>query len=74
MEAALFTLLLLACPVGMGVMMWFMSRGRKTPPPAQENDPRTVGELRAEQVRISSAIDRLSSGEEAEDTRLADSR
>lgn len=63
MEAALYTLLLLACPVGMGAMMWFMSRGSKAKPSAQDNDLRTVDELRAEQIRISSEIDRLSPGE-----------
>lgn len=29
MSQALYTLALLACPVGMGLMMWFMMRGKK---------------------------------------------
>ena len=29
MSEALYTLALLACPVGMGLMMWFMMRGKK---------------------------------------------
>lgn len=34
MDQALFSLALLACPVGMGLMMWFMMRGRKDSPPS----------------------------------------
>jgi len=74
MEAALYTLLLLACPVGMGAMMWFMSRGSRAKPSAQDSDLRTVDELRAEQMRISSEIDRLSPREETEGGRLTGSR
>jgi len=29
MESVLFGLAFLACPVGMGAMMWFMARGRR---------------------------------------------
>ncbi len=71
---ALYALALLACPVGMGVMMWWMMRGTKTKSPVQDKDPRTVEELRAEQVRISSEIDRLSTGARTEDGHLAGSR
>ncbi len=36
MAEALYALALLACPVGMGVMMWLMMRGGKhSAPPAQ---------------------------------------
>ena len=34
MAETLLTLALLACPVGMGLMMWFMMRGSKSAPPA----------------------------------------
>ena len=31
MPESLFAIALLACPVGMGVMMWMMMRGKKQP-------------------------------------------
>ncbi|MGI8597145.1 MAG: hypothetical protein ACR2LY_07660 [Thermoleophilaceae bacterium] len=71
---ALYALALLACPVGMGVMMWWMSRGNTAKQPVQDKDPRTVEELRAEQVRISSEIDQLSPRETTEDGHLTGSR
>lgn len=66
MESALVTLALLACPVGMGLMMWFMGKGmmRKdgegdasgtAPTPAQ---PRSVEQLREEQARLAAEIER----------------
>jgi hypothetical protein len=51
-------LALLACPIGMGLMMWFMSRGMR----GERRDatgPQSVEELRAEQARLASQIDRL---------------
>ncbi|PXY25387.1 hypothetical protein [Prauserella muralis] len=45
---SLYLLALLACPVGMGLMMWFMMRGRavgSTENPDQHNE---VARLRAE--------------------------
>lgn len=45
---SLYLLALLACPIGMGLMMWFMMRGRKdsgTENPDQQNE---VARLRAE--------------------------
>ncbi len=54
MESVLLTAALLACPVGMGLMMWFMARGRKNP--AAEDDSHSVAGLRAEQQRLDGAI------------------
>lgn len=56
MTEALYALALLACPVGMGLMMWFMMRGSKSSP-AQEKplDDAELVKLRAEvdQLRAS---------------------
>lgn len=59
LAASLTPLLLLACPVSMGLMMWFMSRGmmggkRPDEPPHAAS----VDELRAEQARISAELER----------------
>ena len=59
---ALLPLLLLACPVGMGLMMWMMNRGNHgkqdqtdQAPPAAGPDPDTqaeIADLRAEVARL----------------------
>lgn len=54
----LFILALLACPVGMGLMMWFMARGMKTEEKPDER-PATVAELRERQARLEAELERL---------------
>jgi hypothetical protein len=57
MEGALLTLAVLACPVGMGLMMWFMGkgmRGKSDRPPAADLD-----DLRTEHERLGDEIRRL---------------
>lgn len=57
MEQFLYILPALACPVGMGLMMWFMSRGmgdRK-----RDAQPGSIDDLRAEQARLAAQIDQL---------------
>ena len=56
METALIGLAALACPVGMGAMIWFMARGLRKGP----EEPRaeaSIEELRAEHRRIGHAIE-----------------
>lgn len=67
MSQLLYSLPLLACPVGMGLMMYFMMRGNKddTPRPSTQADELTrlraeVDQLRAAQqhpIRSESATD-----------------
>ena len=54
MESVLLSLILLACPVGMGAMMWFMMRGQK-----KGSAPASVADLRAEKARLTQEIDDL---------------
>lgn len=54
MPEALYALALLACPLGMGAMMWFMMRGRKDQPV----DPDTSAK-RNELAQLQAEIDRL---------------
>ena len=58
MEGLVIGLVALACPVGMGLMMWFMAKGaRKREPGAVE--PASVEALRAEHRRLGAELDRL---------------
>lgn len=58
MEGALITLALLACPVGMGLMMWFMGKGMKQGGNnnAAAGQPKSVEQLREEQTRLEAEI------------------
>jgi len=61
MENILLTLAVLACPVGMGVMMLFMGKGmlgsKKKEP--QADRPPSLADLKGEQARVDEAIARL---------------
>jgi hypothetical protein len=50
-ESVLLSLALLACPVGMGLMMWFMARSHR-----QTQTPSSPDDLRADHARISREI------------------
>lgn len=66
MESALLALAVLACPVGMGLMMWFMSKGMKGGESRAEPErPASLEELRDEQARLSADIERLEETERA---------
>lgn len=54
MPEALYAIALLACPVGMGAMMWFMMRGRKEQPADGEATAK-----RAELAGLQAQIDQL---------------
>ncbi len=76
MEALLPTLALLACPVGMGLMMFFMARGSRSKQgdsaPAAERSvttgdhPMSMEVLREEHRRLGEEIDRLEAPARAE--------
>lgn len=59
METLILTLVLLACPVGMGVMMWFMMRDKQAGSAHSGARSESVADLREEQRRIAAEIDRL---------------
>lgn len=59
MEALIPSFALLACPIGMGLMMWFMMRGPKGGSAHPGGRSTLVADLREEQRRIAAEIDRL---------------
>ncbi|MGI8439769.1 MAG: hypothetical protein ACR2NV_06140 [Thermoleophilaceae bacterium] len=83
MEGIFYVLVLLACPVGMGVMMWYMGRGSKGKAAAtgakvdsvrEGSSDGSIEDLRREQARLGEEIERLSPGKETGNGRLAGSR
>lgn len=55
---ALLPLALLACPVGMGLMMWFMMRGSHGRHESQTGGD-SLPDLKAEQARLAEKIEAL---------------
>ena len=73
----LLFLALLACPIGMGLMMLFMGRGmmggmKKTDSPQSDNKS-PLGEMKAEQARLAEKIEALE-GQQANATGTATDR
>lgn len=56
MESIVLGLALVACPVGMGLMMWFMARGMRG---GDKKEQHTVEEMRVEQQRLAGEVERL---------------
>lgn len=60
MPEALYSLALLACPVGMGLMMWFMMKGKKSDQSgtsAQSPEPNArVAQLQAELDQVKAQL------------------
>ncbi len=71
MEGILLAAAVLACPVGMGAMMWFMAKGMRKDKPAAEQPDAATG-LRAEHARLGAEIERLERGRSGQDGRLAE--
>ena len=61
----LVLLALLACPIGMGLMMMFMAKGMMGGK-KEDDSSGEVEELRAEQERLASEVERLERGRDGE--------
>jgi hypothetical protein len=74
MEPALLVLFALACPIGMGLMMWFMAKGmsmgrKEDNTRSQGTEPLSLEELRAEQARLAAQISEFDRDEASSSTR-----
>jgi hypothetical protein len=62
-ESIFVALAVLACPIGMGAMMWFMVKGmRRGDSGSQPGQAASVDDLRAEHRRLGEDIERLERG------------
>ena len=61
MQTVLVSLAAVACPVAMGVMMWFMGRGMRSD--KKHSVPPSLEALREEHQRMGREIERLQGGE-----------
>ena len=55
----LLALCALACPLGMGAMMWFMARGSRSNSAPPTRSPSTLDDLRHEHERLGTQIESL---------------
>lgn len=65
MHGLLLSVAALACPLGMGLMMWFMAKGMRTDAsaPREVASLGDVDALRAEHLRLGAQIDELERAE-----------
>ncbi len=65
MSELFYSLAILACPVGMGLMMWFMMRGNNNQPTVAPADDVELAQMRAEidQLRAAQRDNRAGSGQ-----------
>jgi hypothetical protein len=68
MQTVFLSLAALACPIGMGAMMWFMGRGMRRKP-EDSAPPPSLDALRNEHRRLSSEIERLQDEDSLTSTR-----
>jgi hypothetical protein len=58
-ESVLLGLVFLACPVGMGLMMWFMAKGMRSGAKPDARAATGLEDLQAEHRRLGAEIERL---------------
>ncbi len=69
---SLVVVAVLACPVGMGLMMWFMAKGMKGgKDTGKPQSPASIEDLRREQARLAAELDRAEQGRRSDERRLA---
>jgi hypothetical protein len=59
MDSVLIGLAVLACPVGMGLMMWFMAKGMRSGSKPDAKAATSLEDLQAERRRLGAEIERL---------------
>jgi hypothetical protein len=70
MPTIFYSLAILACPLGMGLMMWFMMRGNKEPTSTGSSVPDAGAEL----ARLRAEIDQLQAAQRETSTTPQDTR